>query len=110
MSAGRRSCRRRRTSSRGGTAQAALLVASEIEAGAAMRAVRLDDTDAAVGVAKSQEVLAEDPDLLGRAVALGQLLAQQRRHPEAAQQLAHRRAGAAPREEFVVGFTQHRSL
>jgi hypothetical protein len=35
-----------------GAANAALLVAAEIEAGAAMRAVRLDDADAAIGGAE----------------------------------------------------------
>ncbi len=92
-----------------GAAQAALLVAAVIEVGAAMRAVRLDDADPAVGGAEGQQLLAQDPDLLGRAVALGQFLGQQRRHPEAAQQLAHRRGGAALRQKFVVRLAQHQS-
>ena len=58
-----------------GAAQPALLVAAVVEIGAAVRAVRLDDADPAVAVAEGQQVLAQNPDLLGRAVALGQLLA-----------------------------------
>jgi hypothetical protein len=92
-----------------GAAQAAFLVAPVIEVGAAMRAVRLDDADLAVGRAEGQQLLAQDPDLLGRAVALGKLLRQQRRHPEAAQEIAHRRAGSALRQKFVVRLAQHQS-
>ena len=92
-----------------GAAQAAFLVAAEIEVGAAMRAVRLDDADAAVRRPERQQVLAEDLDLLGRPVALRQLLAEQRRHPEAAQQVAHRRARAAAGQELVVLAADHQS-
>jgi hypothetical protein len=37
-----------------------------------MRAVRLDDADAAFAVTERQQVLAQDLDLLRRAVAFGQ--------------------------------------
>src|SRR5205823_2639804 len=84
-----------------------LLVAAEIEVSAAVRAVWLDDADPAVAVAEGEQVLSQDLDLLGRPVALGQFLRQQCRHPEAAQQLAHRRASAAAGQELVVGLAQH---
>jgi hypothetical protein len=54
-----------------GATDPTLLVAAVIEIGAAMRAVRLDDADAAIGIAERQQLLAEDLDLLGRPIALG---------------------------------------
>jgi hypothetical protein len=72
--------------------------------------VLFDDPDAAVRGAEGQQFLAQDLDLLLRAVALGQFFREQRRHPEAAQQLAHRRALAALRQELVVCLAQHRFL
>ncbi len=90
-----------------GAAQAALFVAAVVEVGAAMRAVRLDDADPPVGLAEGQQILAHDADLLGRTVSLRQLLREERRHPEPAQQLAHRRALAGGGEELVVGLAQH---
>ena len=59
-----------------------------------MRAVRVDDADASVGVAEGDEVFAEDAHADRHAVRAGQLLDEQRGQPEAAEQLAHRRAGA----------------
>jgi hypothetical protein len=90
-----------------GAADAALLVAAVIEVGAAVRAVRLDDADAPVGRAEGQQVLAQDPDLLRRPIALGQFLGEEGRHPEAAQQVAHWRAGVALSQELVVLLAQH---
>jgi hypothetical protein len=92
-----------------GAAQAAPFVAAVVEIGAAMRTVRLDDADATVAVAERQQVFTEDLDLLLRAVALGQFLGEQRRHPEAAQQVAHRRARPAAGQEFIVLATEHQS-
>jgi hypothetical protein len=45
----------------------------------------------------------------GRPVALGQFLGEQRRHPEAAQQLAHRRALAALVRNSLSALAQHQS-
>src|SRR5262245_21451597 len=75
-----------------------------------MRAMRLDDADPAVAGTEGQQVLAQNLDLARRPVGFGQFLAEQRRHPEAAQQLAHRRALAAPGEELVVALTQHQDV
>jgi hypothetical protein len=41
-----------------GATQTAFLVAAEVEIGAAMRTVRLDDADTAIGRSKGQQVLA----------------------------------------------------
>ncbi len=54
-----------------GAANAAFLVAPEVEVGAAMRAMLFDDADTAVAVAEGQQLFAQHLDFLGRAVALG---------------------------------------
>ncbi len=88
-------------------AQPAFLVAREGEAGAAMRAAFLHEADPSIGHAEGDEVLAEQPDPLGRAVGL-ELGRAACGHPVFAQHVAHRRAGADPGEQFVVGLVQHR--
>ena len=67
----------------------------------------IDDADAPARVAERQQLLAHDRDFLGRAVGFGQLLRQQNRQPEPAQQLAHGRARAALREQSVVLRAEH---
>jgi hypothetical protein len=69
----------------------------------------IDDADAPAGLAEGQQRLAHDGDLLGRAVGLGQFLRQQNGEPEAAQQLAHWRAGVALGEQPVVLGAEHGS-
>ena len=88
-------------------ADAAFLVAAEPEIGAAVRAMLIDDADHAPAVAERQQLLAHHDDLLRRPVGFRQFLGQQHRHPEAAQQLAHRRAGAAFGQELVVFCAEH---
>src|SRR5207244_273641 len=78
--------------------------------GTAVRAVRLNDANATVGGSEGQEVFAENLDLPGRAIALGELFAQQRGHPEAAQEIAHRRAWAAACQEVIVSSIQHQEV
>jgi hypothetical protein len=63
-------------------ANAALLVAPEVERGAAVRAVRLDDANFVIGVAKGDQILAEQAQTHGRAIRMGQLVRQHRRQPE----------------------------
>ena len=53
-------------------ADAAFLVASKPEIGAAMRAILIDDADNTAGVAEGEQFLAHDDDLLRGAVGLGQ--------------------------------------
>ena len=88
-------------------ANTALLVAPEPEVGAAVRAMLIDDADAPARVAERQQLLAHDRDFLGHPVGFGQLLRQQNRQPESAQQLAHGRARAALREQSVVLRAEH---
>ena len=73
-------------------AQALLLIAAPEQGRAAMRAVAVQHADLAGGIAEGDQVLAEDAELNGRAVGVGQLLGRAHRQPEAAEQLAHRRA------------------
>ena len=86
------------------TANAALLVASEVERCAAVRAVRLDHSDFVIRVAKGDQILTEQAQAHGRAIRLGQLVGQHRRQPESSKQLAHRRSRPDTACEFVVFF------
>ena len=91
-----------------GTAEPALLVAAEEERGAAMRTVGRQQTDVAPGVAEDHEVLAQQADLLGRAVGHGQRRRGQARHPVLAQQIAHRGPAPHPAQQLVVFSGEHR--
>ena len=88
-------------------ANTARLVAPEPEVGAAVRAMLIDDADAPARVSERQQLLAHDRDFLGHPVGFGQLLRQQNRQPEAAQQLAHRRSRTGFGQEFIVLCTEH---
>ena len=77
-------------------AQAALLVAAQRERRAPVRAMLVQHADAAGGVAKRHQILAQQPHAHRRPVALGDLFGQTRRYPVAAHQLAHRRIALDP--------------
>ena len=89
-------------------AEAAFLVAAKEQRRAAMRAIRVDQTDSSLRVAESDQVLAEQPHAHRRAVFLGQFGGQRRRLPIAAEQLASRRAGTHPDEALLI-FSPHPS-
>ncbi len=89
--------------------ETALLVASEEERRAPMRAVFVEETDAPFGVAERHQLLAQQLDAHRRAVGLGQLLREQRGNPVPAHGLAHRRAGADAGDELVLFACQHAS-
>jgi hypothetical protein len=72
-----------------------------------MRTVLVDHADHTAAVAKGEQLLAHHDDLPGLAVGLGQLLGQQHRQPEAAEQLAHRGSLTALGQEHVVLRAQH---
>lgn len=59
---------------------------------AAVRAVRTEQADGALGVAKRHQVLSKDADTQRRTIAIGQLGADEDRLPILAQQIAHRPA------------------
>ena len=82
-------------------AQAALLVAAEVQRDAAVRAELVDQPDLAVGVAERDQVLAEQPHAHRRAVGLGDLAREQRGDPIPPHRVAHRGALAHPGDEFV---------
>jgi len=89
-------------------AESALFVATEEHRRAPVRAKGVDQADAAVTRTERDEVLAEQPDADRRAVFLPELLAQQKREPEAAHKRTHRRPWTGLREELVLGLAEHR--
>jgi hypothetical protein len=89
-------------------AKPALLVAAEEERGAAVGAVLAHQPHAALGVAKRDQILAEEAHLLGRAVGSRQLAGRQEGQPVLAEQLAHRRAATHAAQELVVFAREHR--
>ena len=90
-----------------GAAQAALLVAAEPQRDAAMGAELVDQAVAAAAVAERDQPLGQQLHPHRRAVVLGQLLGQQRRHPVAAEQLAHRRPRTGLGDEIVLFLPEH---
>src|SRR5262249_50599556 len=93
-----------------GTAEPALFVAAEEQRGAAMRAIHGQEPDLPARVAEGDQVFAEKPHLLGRAVGRGQLARGQAGHPVLAQERAHGGAASNPAEEIVVFAREHRYL
>ena len=89
-------------------AQAALLVAGEMERGAPVRAFLVEDADPPFRIPERDKVLAQQPQAHRVAIGPRQFLRDHGRNPEPAEQLAHRRAGADPAQQFVVFRFQHR--
>jgi hypothetical protein len=83
-------------------AKATLLVASQHERGAAMRAVLVHDREPALRVAPDDEVLAEEARANRRAVAFGNLLRHARRHPVATHEASHGRVALDAAEKIIV--------
>src|SRR5260221_14664826 len=88
-------------------AYAALLDAAEFERGAAMRAVAMQEADAALAVAEDHQILAEDAD---RHRPAGELRGHRHRLPEAAVILAARRAGTDMGQLGILGDRQPRGV
>ena len=86
-------------------ADAAVLDPAVGHVGAAVRAMPVDQAERAAQVLVEDEVLADQPDRLDR--VLLKLAGAADRLPVAAQQLAHRRAGADAGEHFVAGCGEH---
>ena len=84
----------------------ALLDAAELERGAAVRAVLLQEPDAPAEVAEGDQVLAQQAHGQGQ---LAEIVGMQERVPEAAQILAAGRAGADP-HQAVVARRRHRLM
>ena len=70
-------------------AQPAFLVAADHQRGAPVRAILVEHAEAAVGVAKHDQVLAQQPDRDRRSVGLGHLLRHAGWNPVPAHELAH---------------------
>jgi hypothetical protein len=91
-------------------AQAAFLVASEPQRGAAMRAEFVDQAVTAFAVSKRNQPLGKHFHPHRRAVVLRQFLRQQNRGPIAAEHLPHRRRRPGLGDEIVLVFSEHRFL
>ncbi|MCY1558465.1 hypothetical protein D9M68_954030 [compost metagenome] len=81
-------------------ADAVLLVAAEVQRHAAVRAELADQAGLAVGVAKGQQLLAQQLNAHLRPIDLGYFVRHQRGHPVAPQQVAHAGVRADPGERF----------
>ncbi len=72
-----------------------------------MRAALVHHTDAPLGVAKDDQILAEHARLDRRAVGLDDFLGQANRCPMAAHQLAHRGIALDSTQQLVLLYGQH---
>jgi len=72
-----------------------------------MGAEFVDQAKAAFRIAERQQALAQKLHAHRRTIGLGQLFAEQRRHPIATKQVAHRRARTRLGQVFVLFFFQH---
>ena len=90
-------------------AQTAVLVATEEQRRAPMRAIGIHQPDAAIGIAKRDQILGHQPNSHRRAVAVGEFGREQRRLPESSQHFAGGLAAADPHETFVL-FWRHGTL
>jgi len=88
-------------------AQAVFFIAAKPQRGQAVGAIFFDHANAAIGRPERDQVFAKQAHADGRTVVFRQFPGQQRRHPIAAQGLAHRRAGADPGDAFIVFAAQH---
>ena len=88
--------------------QAGFLVASKPQRGAAMRAELVDEPDAALAVAKTDELLPEQLNAHRRAVRLRHFARKEGRNPIPPQHIAHRRARSYSRHQLVLFACQHR--
>ena len=90
-------------------AQAAVFVAAQPQRHQAVRAELVKQADAPVGVAESDQFLAQQLDPHRLSVGLRQLPGQQRGHPVAAHQFTHGRAGPDLRERHILCLRNHRA-
>ena len=88
-------------------AQAAFLVASQPQRRQPVGTQFFQQADASVGVAESDQLLAQELDADRLAVGLGQLPREQGGHPVAAHQLAHGSPGADLGQRNVISLRNH---
>ena len=91
-------------------AQAAIAVDAKRQRRAAVGAMLVQQTDSAFAIAEGDQIFTQQADANGLSVVLRQLAFKQSGHPIAAQNLAHRGAGAGVGEEFVVFAGKHEPL
>ena len=88
-------------------ANARLLIPTEEQARAPMRAVVVDQPHGAGGVAEGDELLAEQLDAHGRAVGVRQLAGLERGQPVFTEEVAHECARAYAAEQVVICLAEH---
>jgi hypothetical protein len=91
-------------------AQAALFVAAPKEAGTPVRAELIDQAHPALGIAESDQVLAQNAQPDRRAIGRRNLACQQRRQPIAAEIIAGGRASCRPNQQLVFFTREHEFL
>lgn len=72
-----------------------------------MRTVLVHHANPPLGIAKHDQVFAQDPRMDGISVGFAHLFAQANRYPEIAHQLPHRRVPFNAAEQFVLFIRQH---
>jgi hypothetical protein len=87
--------------------QAIVFVATPEQVRVAVRAPGVEDGRATAGGAEGDEVFAQQPQAHGGAIGFGELLGEHGRQPVAAEQVAHRRAGADLGDVLVFLAAQH---
>ena len=70
----------------------------------------VEETDLSVTIPERHVILAQQLDVHGIAMRLGQIAADQKGNPEATKNLSHRCSGSDTADEIVVVFRQHRAL
>jgi len=90
-------------------AQAAFLVAAIDQGCPPVQAVLTQHAEPSLAVAEHDQVLAQQPRLDGRAVALRHLLGHAHRQPVAAHDPAHRRIALDAAKKLVLFLGQHRA-
>ena len=87
-------------------AQPAVLVAAEEQRGGAVRAAVVEDSDAPLGVAERDQLLAQQHEAHRRAVG-HELVRRRRRDPVLAHHLSHRRSRADAGQGLAVSYGRH---
>ena len=88
-------------------AQPAFLVAAKGQRGLAVGAEFVEHAHAPIGIAEGHEILAQQPDLDGIAIGLGDLLGQTGREPVPTHDPAHGRVAGDAGQDGVFLFGQH---
>jgi hypothetical protein len=87
--------------------QPAFFIAAEEQRSPAVRTIFIQKPDAALRIAKGDQILAQQPHAYRRAIGLGDLAPEQRRNPVPSHRFAHRGTGRHPGDQLVFLARQH---